>query len=99
MANRLQAFYSLFTRKQQGQEEDHSELLPELELSMSDEELVELTQNWERRWNKSKVKADFDTWSEDNEDYWKGKQWKESGDEHPLQDNLVFEALETFLPV
>ena len=100
MAKPLQAFYSLFSKTNKAQEEDGPDTLtPELELSMTDEELIELTSAWEQTWNKSKVKSEIDQSNEDSEDYWKGKQWTETGDEHPLQDNLVFESMETFLPV
>jgi len=37
----------------------------------------------------------------DNENYWLGKQYSFDTDdsEHPLIDNIIFESLETFLPI
>lgn len=74
--------------------EGANELLPELELSMSDEELLKLTKLWNNKWEKynSKIKKRQDR----NTKYWKGEQYAYSNDE-PV-DNIMFESLETFLP-
>ena len=71
-------------------------LLPELKLSMSDEDLLALTSKWKADW------AGDDTvkqWMNDNKEtkkYYLGKQDEDSGEERPLQDNILFESLETF---
>jgi len=71
--------------------------LPELELSMSDEELIELKREWEKQWQPySKAIAKI---QDDNESYWLGQQYNASNEGRPLVDNLIFESLETFLPI
>jgi hypothetical protein len=77
-------------------------LIPELELSMSDEELTNLTETWKRKWEQSPIKAKVEKQQKENENYWIGKQFEDvqgniSG--RPLVDNLIFEALEQALPV
>lgn len=109
MASIIDAFYSLGAKinknlHRKDLDDEHegpsSDMLPELELDMSDEELITLTSEWERTWNDSEVKNEWDKQVEENEKYWKGEQWSGPKDPtaRPLQDNLVFEALETFLP-
>jgi len=76
-----------------------SPLIDELELPISDDELILLTKQWEHRWNESEVKKVWEEMSDENEKYWKGDQYKGlSPEDRPLQDNAIFEALETFLP-
>ena len=77
-----------------------SEKLPELTLQMSDEELVKLTEKWEKAWLDSPNKADWERQIEENERYWLGKQYEGPLDDktRPMVDNLIFESLETFLP-
>ena len=77
-----------------------SEKLPELTLQMSDEELVKLTEKWEKAWRDSPNKADWERQIEENERYWLGKQYEGPLDDktRPMVDNLIFESLETFLP-
>lgn len=85
---------------QETQEGVVSQLLPELELSLSDDELISLTKRWKSVWEKNQQK--IVSRRSLNEDYWKGSQaslqswW---GDDRPLADNIIFEAFETFLPV
>lgn len=76
-----------------------SDLVPELKLEMSDQELVDLKNQWITNWNK--VSGDLAQKMEDNENYWLGKQYSydEDDSEHPLVDNIIFESLETFLPI
>jgi len=76
-----------------------SDLLPELKLSMSNEELEILTKRWEKTWNESPLKSAWETQCTENENYWKGAQFGDETDSRSLQDNLIFEAIETFLPV
>ena len=44
-----------------------SEKLPELELSMSSEELIKLTEKWEKKWKESPVKAEWEKQGNENE--------------------------------
>ena len=76
-----------------------SDLLPELKLEMKDEELIDLKNQWMKNWEK--VAGDLKARMEDNENYWLGKQYSFDTDdsEHPLIDNIIFESLETFLPI
>lgn len=73
--------------------------LPELELSMDDEELLALKDRWETAWGK--YEPALRGRQEKNEDFWLGKHYTENelidGEQLPV-DNLLFEALETFLP-
>lgn len=75
--------------------------LGELELKMEDSELISLKNDWKANWNGSKLKADLEKKWKDNEEYWAGKQFddRSSVDSRPLQDNLIFESLETVLPI
>jgi len=77
-----------------------SEKLPELTLTMSDEELTKLTQKWEKAWKESSKKTDWEKKITENEKYWLGKQFdaQTAVGDRPLVDNLIFESLETFLP-
>lgn len=72
-------------------------LLPELELSMSDEELLSLQDNWMKQWKL--YEPEVLKVQTENEEYWMGKQFTTPGDTRPTVDNLIFESLETFLPI
>lgn len=76
-----------------------SELEPELKLSMTDRELIDLKKDWEKSWEGSPERKKLEEKQKVNEDYWKGKHFTLSYDERPLIDNLIFEAVETFLPM
>ena len=82
-------------------ERDITALLPELRLDMSDEELLVLKQKWEKAW--SQVEGDLAKRRKRTEDYWEGKHFASSQDQMrdgvPYADNIIFEALETFLPI
>lgn len=76
-----------------------SSLVPELELKMTDEEILTLTQKWEASYQS--YEGDIKKKQDESERYWLGKQFYKaevSGEERPLVDNLIFESLETFLP-
>ena len=80
-----------------------SQKLPELDLAISDDELVKLTEKWEKKWKDSAIRADFEKKGEENEKYWLGKQFDlpdlaAEVVERPNVDNLIFESLETYLP-
>lgn len=74
---------------------------PLLTLELPDDQLVEQAKKWEDRWtvhyaNKLKKKQDS------NDKYWKGTHFRELeafDDERTITDNVLFEALETFLPI
>lgn len=72
-----------------------SSLLPELELSMGDEELVALSRKWIKEWQP--YAELIEKKQKDNEDYWLGSQLGTS--KETPSDNIIFEALETFLPI
>lgn len=102
-------FYSLAARinKVSGTQEELeneqgivSEKLPELDLAMPDDDLTKLTGEWERKWNESDVKSEWEKAGEENERYWKGDQFTrpDVGKNRPLIDNAIFEAVETYLP-
>lgn len=109
----LDAFYSLGRKinKAGGENTNEteqgvvSEKLPELKLEMSNSDLIKLTTQWESIWNKSEVKSKWITQSEENEKYWLGNHFNRpdvgsarANNTRPLQDNAIFEALETYLP-
>lgn len=77
-----------------------SQKLPELALTMSDEEIVKLTEKWEKVWNDSPVKQEWLKQCEENEKYWLGQQHDlpKLDKSRPNVDNLIFESLETYLP-
>lgn len=78
------------------------EPLNELSLEVDDKELVSLAKKWKGRWESSEKKVELEKKQTENEKYWKGDHHtnaqKQTGKRDPV-DNLVFEALETFLPV
>lgn len=70
---------------------------PELTLDMSDEDLITLKKDWLRTWEP--YEKGIKKLQDDNEDYWLGKQFTQDISKRPLTDNLIFESLETFLPI
>ncbi len=87
--------------KKQEVKEGASTLLPELELSMSEEELLRLAGKWKGLWDpfwKTKIQPKC----EKNEKYWKGETAPKEDwlvKEDPMADNVIFSALEAFLPM
>lgn len=77
-----------------------SDKFPELKLTMSSEEILKLTGKWIKRWDESEVKSKWDEHGKENEEYWMGKQHNQpkGSNMRPLVDNVIFEALETYLP-
>lgn len=78
-----------------------SDKLPELRLEMKDEDIADLADSWKEDWEKSEAKSKWEKAIEENEKYWLGKQfYKAEGDDknRPMIDNMIFEALETYLP-
>jgi hypothetical protein len=80
------------------QTEGALDVLEELKIDKSDEELIELKKQWETNWKKFEPK--IRKIQEENELYWLGLQDnKYTIDDRPIADNLIFESLETFLPI
>lgn len=108
MSSLSDGFFSLFkdfnkfdTQETKDTEEGVvSELLEELELSMTDSELIALKKKWEQKWEPYNV--DIVKQQDENEAYWKGQQHQgtdTAGVNRPLTDNLIFESIETYLPL
>lgn len=94
----ISAFKSLFDspNKVKG-EPGVLDMLPELNLEMKDSELISLSDNWVKRWDG--YEPEIKTRQEKNKNYWKGKHEANKLDDKAHVDNLIFEALETFLPL
>ncbi len=77
-----------------------SQKLPELTLDMKDEDIIKLTDKWEKAWDTSPAKSTWEKQIEENEKYWLGDQFTgpKIDKQRPQVDNLVFESLETYLP-
>src|ERR1035437_5173607 len=75
-----------------------SPMLPELELDMTEEELISLSKKWVKMWKPfaSTMKGKQDN----NEKYWLGKSYQTTTqltDDKPMVNNIVFENVETLL--
>ena len=77
-----------------------SDKLPELTLDMNDTDLVTLFDKYERVWKDSPKKQEWEKQIEENEKYWLGvhHDLAKLDKTRPMVDNLIFEALETYLP-
>lgn len=104
MGKIIDGFRSLFTGGNRHKsiesevQEGSFELLDELKLEMEDKELIALKNSWVEKWDKyyGEVKGK----QEENEKYWLGKQFKSASvEDRPIVDNVIFEAVETFLPI
>ena len=105
MGKTLDAFYSLFSKINRHKDGDFEvqegavDLLDELKLEMEDKDLISLKDEWLKKWNKyysSEVKSK----QEENEKYWLGKQFGGAKvEKRTIVDNVIFEAVETFLPI
>ena len=92
-----------------------SSQLPELKVNTPDDELLKLTKDWKKKWDRHN--GDLRDRQDQNENYWLGEhdeQFLDNGSNgqtlhsdrgvggllrnHTATDNLIFEALETFLP-
>lgn len=72
-------------------------LLPELTLNMSDEDLIALARGWKKEW--SVFEPTIAKLQQENENYWLGHHSNQNKDGKTPVDNLIFESLETFLPI
>lgn len=96
------------TNKQRGEFKDEREEgvvdtpISELTLDKEDDELIELKNAWQKKWEDSKLKEQIESRQKENEKYWKGEHYsnaqRQTG-QRDQTDNIIFEALETFLPV
>lgn len=78
------------------------EKISELSLEKDDSELIELAQRWQRKWDESKIRKDVEEKQKENEKYWLGDHYSPAQRKTGLReavDNLIFESVETFLPV
>lgn len=73
----------------------------EFQSKMSDAQIIELTSNWKRTYNT--YYADIEGSQKTAFGYWIGNQNTEESEQvqgnRPLVDNLIFEAVETFIPI
>ena len=98
----VQQLFSPLNKGKKSLDEDESEqlMIPEFESSMSDEEIISLTSQWIG--DDASYQKDIKTQQKDNVNYWVGKHYNDlqtAGTKRPLTDNLIFEAVETFLPI
>ena len=99
-------YYSLADNLNKAHTEDEGvvsqSLLPELELSMSDDELIQLKNKWQKNWEEEK--KILESIGKRNERYWKGSQGQDvpnsdwNKQDKAIADNLIFKSLEEFLP-
>lgn len=78
-------------------------LLPLFDVKKSDEDLLKNKKAWEAQWNNSEVQRQVITKGGICFNYWKGKQYTDQASvddsRRPMMDNIIFESLETFLPL
>jgi hypothetical protein len=74
-------------------------LQEEAEVSLTDEELLDLKNKWEGKWKE--YEPEIYKRQTECENYWLGKQFSvaEGNAGRPMMDNGIFESVETFLPV
>ena len=101
-------YHSLFAKfnKSRGKFDDQKEGviedLGELTLDKDDEELLKLKTTWENLYSNSETKARIHNAGDINQRYWMGRQFPDTdyeNDKRPLVDNIIFEGLETMLPL
>ena len=83
-----------------GEDGVEQQLTPEFESTLSNEEINKLVAQWTSSFDN--YNKDIQAQQKDNLNYWVGKQYNElqtAGTKKPLVDNLLFEAVETFLPI
>ena len=87
-------------RKPLDDDELDQPLVKEFDSKMKDEDISSLTKQWTSEFEAGA--KDLKQQGKDNVNYWIGKQYNEmqvAGTKKPLVDNLIFEAVETFLPI
>ena len=76
------------------------DLLDELTLETNDETLIDLKNDWLKKWNE--YSPEIQAQQDENEKYWLGKHFDKNKIEETdraVIDNIIFEAVETFLPI
>lgn len=106
---RTAGFSSLFARfnkaknkEAEREQEGVVEELGELTLDKDDQELLQLKSSWEKLYSNSTVYHRIHNEGDINERYWIGKQFPDTEYENgkrPLTDNVIYEALETMIPL
>lgn len=94
--------FSPLNKGRKGGEDEDSEslLLPEFKSTLKNEDIISLTAKWIEE--DATYQKDIKAQQKDNVNYWIGKHFNDlqtSGTKRPLVDNLIFEAIETFLPI
>lgn len=78
-------------------------LLPVFDVKKTDDELLVIKKSWEYNWQNSEVQKQVLSRGGICFNYWKGKQYTDQSvvDEsrRPMIDNIIYESLETFLPI
>ena len=73
---------------------------PELTLEMDEDAQIKMLERWQSEWDKSPAKQKWEKHCEKNEKYWLGEQTEQlEMDDKQVVDNLIFESLETYLPL
>ena len=87
-------------RKPLDDDELDEPLVKEFDSKLSETEISTLAKQWTSEFDGGA--KELKTQGKNNVDYWIGKQYNEmqtAGTKKPLVDNLIFEAVETFLPI
>lgn len=97
----MDGFRTLFSPTNKGGEDQpiqRDEYTPELG---SPEEILKKATRWKNDWEgfTGDVKKGLSKKQDKSEKYWLGEQFQDANSDVPLQDNLIFEAVETFLPM
>lgn len=103
--NNTRGVLGLFSPLNKGQkkpDEGEQDSLPigEFESKLTTEEINQLTSKWISEYDS--YAKDIKQQQKDNVNYWIGKHYNDlqiAGTKKPLVDNLIFEAIETFLPI
>ena len=100
----LEGYYALGedVNKFKGTEQEDgsvSEQLEELTLDLSDTDLIALKNKWISTWKQDESAKLLDSQQKENEKYWKGQHFDNGAEKRPLSDNIIFQAVETLLPI
>lgn len=97
----MQLFSPLNKATKKPEEDDVEQtMLPEFSSTLSNEDILSLTGKWISEYDS--YAKDIKSQQKDNVNYWVGKHYNDlqtQGTKRPLTDNLIFEAIETFLPI
>lgn len=97
----VMGLFSGVNKAKKSEEEGGVDLvLPEFTSKLSDEDILKLTAEWTQGYDT--YAKDIRKQQKENVNYWIGKHYNElqtAGTKKPLTDNILFEAIETFLPI